>query len=48
MVSLKRIKNICKRWYGQARYFDIRIALGDFLCATVFRNSNGKIKHWIS
>lgn len=48
MISKKRIKNICKRWMGQFLFFDPRIALGDFLCSTLLRNSNSKLKHNLS
>lgn len=44
---IKRIKNICRRWWGQFWHFSPMIAIGDFLCTTIFRNSNGKLKHKI-
>lgn len=44
---LKRIKNIFRRWWGQLLYFSPAIAVGDFLCATILRKSNGKLKHII-
>lgn len=43
-----RIKNICRRWKGQWIYFSPTIAVGDFICATILRKSNSKIKHRIS
>lgn len=44
---IKRIKNICRRWWGQFWYFSPMIAIGDFLCTTILRNSNGKLKYKI-
>lgn len=44
---IKRIKNICRRWWGQFWYFSPMIAIGDFLCITILRNSNGKLKYKI-
>ena len=44
---IKRIKNICRRWWGPCWYFSPMIAIGDFLCTTILRNSNGKLKYKI-
>lgn len=43
-----RIKNIVNRWKGQAKDFSISIALGDIVCSTVLRKSNGPLKHSIN
>lgn len=44
-MNINRVKNIVKRWKGQWLYFSPKIAISDFLVSTVFRKSNGKIKH---
>lgn len=44
-MNINRIRNVCKRWYGQFRYFSPFIALGDFVCATILRKSTSKLKH---
>lgn len=47
-MNKKRIKNIILRWKGQWLYFSPLIAIGDFLCSTIFRFNNSRIKHIIS
>lgn len=48
MMNIKRIRNIIQRWKGQWMYFSPLIAIGDFLCSTLFRFSNSEVKHNIS
>lgn len=48
MISKKRISNVCRRWMGQLIYFDPRIAIGDFICSTLLKKSNSRLKHNIS
>jgi hypothetical protein len=48
MSTYKRLQNLSKRWYGQAKYFDVRIATCDFLTTVLLRKSNGKIKHQLN
>lgn len=44
-MTIGRMKNVFKRWKGQFLYFSPWIAIADFLVSTVFRKSDGKIKH---
>lgn len=34
---IKRIKNICRRWWGQFWYFSPMIAIGDFFMYNNFK-----------